>query len=106
MRTEGAKSKQIKATILKDGTVKFDVLPDVRQVDYITRGLNQVADIQAGKGALGGTTQLGRSYGNLSRELRGLTKELVPEYATALKLAADPIQARKALQTGTGRPIR
>ena len=101
MRMEGSKSKQIKATILDDGSIKYETLPDVRQVDYITRGLNQIADREAGKGALGGTTQLGRSYGNgLSRQLRGLTKDAVPEYAQALKLAADPIQARKALQTG------
>ena len=100
MRMEGSKSKQIKATILDDGSIKYETLPDVRQVDYITRGLNQIADREAGKGALGGTTQLGRSYGNLSRQLRTLTKDSVPEYAQALKLAADPIQARKALQTG------
>ena len=100
MRMEGAKSKQIHATVGRGGKVTFERLPDVRQIDYIVRGLNQQADVQAGKGALGGTTQLGRSYGNLGRELRTMTRKMVPEYEAALSMAAEPIAARKALQIG------
>lgn len=104
MEAEGATSKQIKATIVKgnDGVerVVYEIMPDVRQVDYITRGLNQVADVEAGKGAMGRQTSKGRAIQNLSRELRNLLKDEVPEYADALKLAADPIQARNALNLG------
>lgn len=101
MKIEGVKSKQIMAKIAEDGTVTYERLPDVRQLDYITRGLKQIADEADGAGKLGGTTDIGRAIGNLSRQIRGTTKALVPEYATALETAAGPIEARNALQLGS-----
>lgn len=100
MRTEGHASRQILADIADDGTVTFRQMPDVRQLDYITRGLNQVADQANGQGALGGTTQLGNAYSNLSRDIRGRLRTLVPEYGVALDTAAEPIAARNALRFG------
>lgn len=101
MRAEGNSSKQILAHVADDGTVTFEKLPDVRQLDYITRGLNEVADQADGAGKLGGTTAKGRAYSNLSRELRGHLKELVPEYGKALETAADPIRRSKAIELGS-----
>lgn len=101
MRAElGRGSRQIMAEVADDGTVAFRSMPDVQQLDYITRGLNEVADAANGQGALGGTTAVGRVYSNLSREIRDLLKDAVPEYATALQTAAEPIQARNALRLG------
>lgn len=101
MRAEGAKSKQIKANIDADGNVTFETLPDVRQLDYITRGLNEVADQADGAGKLGGTTAKGRAYSNLSKEIRDKLKTLVPDYGTALETAADPIRRVKAVKFGS-----
>lgn len=101
MRTEGVPpSQQILVQMADDGTMTFSRLPDVRQLDYITRGLNEVAEVANGQGAAGGTTQVGRAYANLSREIRNLVRDQVPEYATALETAAEPIAARNALQLG------
>lgn len=100
MRTEGVTSGQILADIAEDGTVTFRQLPDVRQLDYITRGLNEVADQANGQGSIGGTTQIGNAYSNLSRDIRGRLRTLVPEYGTALDTAAEPIAARNALRFG------
>lgn len=100
MRVEGHESAQIMASIADDGSVTFTRMPDVRQIDYLTRGLNEVADQADGMGKLGGTTQTGRAYSNLSRELRTLTRQAVPEYGVALDTAAQPIAARNALRTG------
>lgn len=100
MRVEGLKSQQIKATISDDGTAVFENLPDVRQLDYITRGLNDVASEADGKGALGGTTAVGRAYSDLSKELRGTLRDLVPEYGNALDTAADAISQSKAVKLG------
>lgn len=101
MRAEGQSSKQLKFNVAEDGTLVFaGELPDVRQIDYITRALNDVADQEIGKGKIGGTTNLGRVFGNLSRELRSLTREAVPEYGVALDTAAQPIAARNALKIG------
>lgn len=101
MRAEGNHSKQIIAKIADDGTVQFESLPDVRQLDYITRGLNEVADQADGAGKLGGTTAKGRAYGNLSSEIRDMLRDLVPEYGQALQTAADPIRRSKAVELGS-----
>lgn len=100
MRVEGAQSKQILAKAAEDGTVTFERLPDVQQLDYITRALNDVSKAGDGAGALGGNTAEGRAYGGLSRTIRDLTKDLVPEYKVALDTAAEPIAAREAMLFG------
>lgn len=101
MRAEGNSSKQILAKVADDGSVTFESLPDVRQLDYITRGLNEVADQADGAGKLGGQTAKGRAYSNLAQELRGHLKDLVPEYGNALETAADPIRRSKAVELGS-----
>ena len=100
MRLEGAESQQILANIADDGTVTFTRMPDVRQIDYITRALNDVSRAGDGAGALGGNTAEGRAYGNLSRQIRGATRSLVPEYGVALDTAAEPIARAQALEFG------
>lgn len=96
MRVNGEESQQILAKVAEDGSVVFEKMPDVRQLDYITRGLKDVATEADGKGKLGGQTDIGRAYEGLSREIRNLTKALVPEYKTALDTAAAPIAARES----------
>lgn len=100
MRREGVESQQILAKIGKDGSVTYQKMPDVRQIDYITRALNDRAMANAGLGAMGGQTAEGRSFQNLSRDLRSTLKDAVPEYATALEAAADPISRSQATQFG------
>ena len=100
MRVEGKASQQILADIADDGTVTFREMPDVRQIDYITRGLREVADQADGKGKMGGTTQTGRAYANLSREIRNSLKEAVPEYKAALNTAAGMIREGNAKDFG------
>lgn len=100
MRLEGVESQQILASVADDGTITFTRMPDVRQLDYITRALNDVARAGDGMGALGGNTAEGRAYGNLSTAIRGVTRRLVPEYGQALDTAAEPIAARNAREFG------
>lgn len=101
MAIEGNRSAQILADLADDGTVTFRRMPDVRQLDYIKRALDDVARSGEGQGALGGQTAVGRAYANLARELRDATAEAVPQYRTALETAADPIARRQALEFGT-----
>lgn len=101
MRLEGHESKQILAKIAEDGSVVYEKLPDVRQLDYITRALNQAAESGDGAGALGGQTTIGRAYQNLSREIRQNLRTAVPEYGNALDTAADPIRRSQAVQLGS-----
>jgi hypothetical protein len=100
MRVNGEQSRQIMANVAEDGTVTFETLPDVRQLDYITRALNDVSRAGDGAGALGGNTAEGRAYGGLAREIRNVLGGLVPEYRTALNTAAEPIAQREATLFG------
>jgi hypothetical protein len=100
MRIEGVQSQQILADIADDGSVTFTRLPDVRQLDYITRALGDVASAQNAQGVLGGTTQLGRATENLSRDIRRTLRNEVPEYGVALDTAADAISRSKAVDLG------
>lgn len=102
MQVEGHQSKQILAKIADDGSITFFRQPDVQQVDYITRALNQAAKSGEGQGALGGQTDIGRGYGNLARDIRDQARAAVPEYDVALQTAASPIQLREALRYGEG----
>ena len=100
MQMEGLQSRQILADIADNGTVTFKTLPDVRQWDYITRGLNAVAQGSDGSGALGGKTPIGSAAERLSGEIRKTVKKLVPEYGVALDTAADPIRRIQAVELG------
>ncbi len=50
MQLEGNQSQQILARVGDDGAVTFERLPDVRQIDYITRALRQAAESGEGQG--------------------------------------------------------
>ncbi|WP_312531652.1 hypothetical protein [Paracoccus sp. (in: a-proteobacteria)] len=100
MQIDGHTSRQILADIADDGTVTFRQLPDVRQWDYIKRGLSQVASTGEGQGALGGQTDMGRAYQSLSRTIRQNLGAAVPEYEHATKVAGDVIGEIQSIQTG------
>lgn len=101
MRIEGVRSPQIMAQISEDGSVTFTRMPDVRQIDYITRALGDVASQQnAAGGALGGTTQLGRATEGLQRQIRQVLRREVPKYGTALETAADAISRVRSVDLG------
>lgn len=100
MRIRGERSAQIMAEIGDDGSVTFRTMPDVTQLDYITRALNEEARNGVGAGAMGGQTDIGSSLQGLSRDIRNQLRAAVPEYGHALDTAASPIAQREALQFG------
>jgi hypothetical protein len=96
MDTDAINPKQI--MLGADG--KFTELPNVLQLDYVTRALQDVARAGDGQGALGGSTNEGRVYGKLARQIRTAVRETVPEYGKALDTAATEIGARNAQEYG------
>lgn len=101
MQLGGDESQQILARVADDGSVAFERLPDVRQLDYITRALNNAAESGDGAGALGGQTPMGRAYQGLASEIRRTLRDLVPEYGQALETAADPIRRSQGVELGS-----
>lgn len=100
MAAEGETSAQIMADIAEDGTVTYFRMPDTRQVDYITRALNDMAYGSEGSGAMGGMTDMGTMMRGLSRQIRDATRAANPNYGAALEAGATPIGQRNALQLG------
>lgn len=91
---------QIMAKIADDGKVTFEELPNVTQLDLITRALNDVAEAGDGAGKMGGMTNEGRIYGNLARRIRDQMKIAVPDYKAALDAAGTEIGKLKARDLG------
>ena len=100
MQTEGVQSRQIMAQIADDGTVTFQRMPDVRQWDYITRALGDLAESGQTRGAMGGMTSESRAITGLQRDIRNTLRSHVPEYGRALREAADTIGQTRAVETG------
>lgn len=101
MKVEGVKSKQILFDVAADGSVTVKSMPDVRQLDYVKRALDAVAEAADTQGKLGGQTAMGRAFKKLATELRNGVKKAVPEYADALESAADPISRIEGVKLGT-----
>lgn len=95
MQSEGVPSEQIMASVDVDGRVLFDTLPDVRQINYITRALRDTAGFAGGLGR-----DEARVTKALAAEIRGTLDELVPDYATARNIAGDAISEREAVDFG------
>jgi hypothetical protein len=100
MATRGEESAEAFLEIADDGTVTMSRLPDVREIDYIIRALNDEAKSGIGMGAMGGQTAVGASLEELANNLRLVLRNQVPEYDRALGVAADPIRRSQAVEHG------
>jgi hypothetical protein len=100
MKIKGEKSGQIMAQVADDGSITFKTMPDVRQLDYITRGLNEEAQHGLGAGAMGGQTTLGSALEGLSTDIRDTLRLHVPAYGDALAVGKDAIRQSQAVQNG------
>lgn len=99
MRDTGYVNRNIIATINPDGTVTFSQPLSVLQLDYIARGLGNVAD--KGTDALTGkVSPEARRAISQARALRDALKDGVSGYQAALKMGGDAIREREALLTG------
>jgi hypothetical protein len=94
MRREGQPSSQILAEFDAAGNViGYNTLPDVRQIDYITRALHSVSPTAAPEDK--------NTSRALASQIRGALDELVSDYKTARGVAGDVISVRDALSIGS-----
>ena len=100
MQIEGYQPKQVLANIADDGTISINRVPDMRQWDYVKRGLDSMISAEDGKGAMGGTTPVGRALGALKNELLSVLDKGNPSYAAARKFSSDMIGLKKASELG------
>lgn len=96
---DGAPSPQLMASIAEDGTVSFQQMPNVIQLDYLKRAFDEIAE--SGKDPLTGALSPDGAFASrIARDIREATAEAVPEYRTALSTAASDIRERGAVRTG------
>jgi hypothetical protein len=101
MRTRGEESAETFISIADDGTVTLTHPPDVRELDYIIRALNDEAQAGIGQGAMGGQTAVGGALEELARNIRTTLRNQVPEYDAALNVASDAIRRTQFVQRGS-----
>lgn len=93
LKAGNKESKQIQYTIDDaTGNVSISPLPDVRQIDYITRAISRMAR--------NSEAEIGIELGTLVRDLRGSLRSNVKEYDAALKTASRNISEREAREFG------
>lgn len=100
MQMEGVQSKQIMARIADDGSVTFERLPDVRQWDYIKRGIDKIIEGTEGQAASGGMSQFGRVLSQVKNDLLSTLDTAVPEFKMARKVYSDDLSVKNALEQG------
>lgn len=93
MRRERPRSSQIKANLDEAGNVVgYETLPNVVQIDYMTRALNNVSPTAAPEDK--NTAQA------LAGQIRKSLDAIVPEYRAARDFAGDVISVRNAIDLG------
>ncbi len=98
MTAAGLRNQQIMAEIADDGSVAFREMPNVQQLDFLKRALDDVA--RGNTDQFGRFTEAGNRARRLSAQLRDAVREAVPEYGKALRLGGDKIQRDEALDLG------
>lgn len=97
MRREGLQSNQIRVQLDEAGNIiGTEQLPDVMQIDYITRALQSRAR------AMGVEPEDVRTLTAQLVDIRGTLDDLVPEYAAARSQAAELLGNVEALEVGYG----
>lgn len=96
MQGEGYQSQQLLGIIDQDGKITIERLPDVRQLDLVSRQLNEMS----ANAKKAGNKNEARVTGNLSKEIRTILKDINPDYSSALSVAEDTIKRVNAAQFG------
>ena len=97
MQIDQVGARQILAEVGEGGKVKISELPNVVQLDYLKRALNELG---SETDVLGRTTAQARPFRKLAGMVREAVTDAVPEYRQALSVAADKIEADEAAQLG------
>ncbi|KIC39356.1 hypothetical protein [Leisingera sp. ANG-M7] len=98
MTAAGLRNQQIMAEIADDGSVAFREMPNVQQLDFLKRALDDVA--RGNTDQFGRFTEAGNRARRLAAQLRDSVREAVPEYGRALRIGGDKIQRDEALALG------
>jgi len=95
MQIDGVRNQQMRAIISDDGGVVFEEMPNVVQLDYLKRALQDIAYGPDFMPALATKPQgVGGKLNALAGELRGALGDAVPQYDQAVRRGGDAIRER------------
>lgn len=99
MRFDGSPANQIMASIADDGSVTFQEMPNVMQLDYMKRAFDAIA--RDGTDPITGAMSSDAAFARkVAQSIRDTTRNAVPAYGQALELAADDLSQRAAVDFG------
>ena len=102
MQLEGITGRQIQATILDDGSVVFKEQPNVIQLDFLKKGLQNIAyGSEFFDPIMQRPMGVGIALDKAAGQLRVALGRAVPQYDQAVKLGGDSILERKAAEMGS-----
>jgi len=105
LKMEGKNAFQITAEIGEDGIIKWVKQPNFMQLDYIKRGLSEVAYGDAavpiaGQGIAFQASALSKQANQMRYKLNEALKSMNPAYGKAVKLGQDKITRENAIDIG------
>ena len=101
MQMSGEKNRQIMVDIGPDGGISFKEMPNVMQLDYIKRALQNVAYAEHSNPMTGRLDDLGSAYEGIAAQLRDATGAAVPDYLRAVKIGGDKLREERAFDLGS-----
>ncbi len=99
MRMKDKSYRQILLRVGDDGEVAFEEMPTMMHLDYIKRGLNDLA--KQNTDDFGRLRDVGTGYNQIAGELRDLLRDNNPMYARALRVGGDKIAMDESLDLGS-----
>lgn len=98
MQIAGEVNRQILMQVSEDGSISFLQKPNVQQLDFLKRALNEISSGQTDD--FGRLTGEGNRIASLAKDLRIALGEAAPQYSKAVKLGGDKIERDNALRLG------
>ena len=99
MQYDGLPQSQMMANIADDGSVSFQRMPNVMELDYIKRAFDGIAQDSIDS-MTGRMTSEGAFANRIARDMADALGDAVPPYREALSQAADGFTLERAAQTG------
>jgi hypothetical protein len=100
MQLQGIQNQQIRATINDDGSIDYQEMPNVIQLDFLKRAMQRIAYSDQYTDKFGRPTGKGADLNIVAGKLRDALGRAVPSYDRAVSMGGNAIRERQAGELG------
>jgi len=100
MQLQGIQNQQIRATINDDGSIDYEEMPNVIQLDFLKRAMQRIAYSDQYTDKFGRPTGKGADLNIVAGKLRDALGRAVPSYDRAVSMGGNAIRERQAGELG------